>query len=59
MFSGWLCMVVVLAAGVAGEHGLVNIEKAASHMLHVPCVETGHMPHIESPTRPCDMVAAM
>jgi hypothetical protein len=40
-------------------HGVVNIEKAASHMLHAQCVETGRMPHIEPPTRPCDRVAAM
>lgn len=52
-------MAVVLAAGIADEHGVVNIEKAASHMLHAQCVGTGHMPHIESPTRPCDRVAAM
>jgi hypothetical protein len=59
MFSGWPCMAVVLAAGRVGEHGVVNIEKAASHMLHAQCVETGRMPHIEPPTRPCDRVAAM
>jgi hypothetical protein len=59
MFSGWPCMAVVLAAEIAGEHGVVNIEKAASHMLHAQCVETGRMPHIEPPTRPCDRVAAM
>jgi hypothetical protein len=59
MCSGWPCMAVVLAAGRAGEHGVVHIEQAASHMLHAPCVETGPMPHIESPTRPCDRVATM
>jgi hypothetical protein len=59
MFSGWPCMAVVLAVGIAGEHGVVHIEKAASHMLHAQCVETGRMPHIEPPTRPCDRVAAM
>jgi hypothetical protein len=38
---------------------LMNIETAASHMLYAQCVETGHMPHIEPPTRPCDRGAAM
>ena len=52
-------MAVVLAAGIAGEQGVVNIEKAALHMLHAQCVETGHIPHIESPTLPCDRVATM
>jgi hypothetical protein len=59
MFSGGPCMAVVLAAGIAGEQGVVNIEKAALHMLHAQCVETGHIPHIGSPTLPCDRVATM
>ncbi len=59
MFSGWPFMAVVLAAGIAGEHGLVHIEKAASHMLHAQYVETGRMAHIEAPTWPCARVAAM
>jgi hypothetical protein len=49
MFSGWSFLAVVLAAGIAGEHGLVNIKKETSHVLRIEYVETVRMPYVETP----------
>ena len=52
-------MAVVLAARIAGEHGVVNLEQAAAPRLPAPCVATGRMPHSEPPPRSGDRGAAM